>query len=319
MHDGLALPKLHVQNRSRERDASLRCARLFSFGLPWYAAVAITCAFMALLVGIVVGFQIPNPNVILLAGLVVCATLFGYPGGISAAIITIAYSLYFFSDGHSFVSFSGESLQKMIVLLFGVFAITFFVCSLKRDEARAFAELERAARMLQEDNILLEEASTTDALTGLRNRLSLRRDYPEYSSSNEDLLVMMVDLDNFKIINDTYGHEAGDYVLGKMGESLSTLFGGHAYRYGGDEFLVIAPNQDIDALSVKTSELSRRIAGLTLENNDLGVNFSAGYVYGKPLLSNDLRQMMHQSDEKLYEAKSAGKNKVLGGAYRRSA
>src|SRR6185436_11380435 len=92
----------------------------------------------------------------------------------------------------------------------------------------------------------IEEASLTDALTGLRNRRYLEQtigaDLAIASrAAGEDLVFLLVDLDHFKLVNDTYGHDAGDAVLVQVGTILRAFFrtSDSAVRWGGEEFLVV--------------------------------------------------------------------------------
>lgn len=307
---------------SQHNDATqpLTRPRILSVAIGKPAAAALSALLMGLLVAAMLLLKVPNPNMILVAGLVVCSAIFEYAGGLTAGAIMMAYTLYFFSEGHNFVSFSELNFQKVFVTFVGVLVVTFFVCSLRHAENRAFRALENATLQLMDDNALLESASAIDTLTGLRNRFSLRRDYQSYVDRHEDLLVMMIDLDEFKHYNDTFGHEVGDYVLDRMGHAISNVFGANgSYRYGGDEFLVILPAAELTMLSEKSKRLSEAAEKIALGSGSNPVHFSAGYVHGVPLLPSDLRRMFRQADLKLYEAKSAGKNQMLGAAYDRSA
>ena len=108
--------------------------------------------------------------------------------------------------------------------------------------ARTFEDLVNNLKTyiarLKEDNAKLEEATVRDSLTGARNRFALRRDYDSYI--DKDIHLLMFDIDDFKKINDGYGHAIGDYLLKKTSDALVNNFGKESvYRYGGDEFLVI--------------------------------------------------------------------------------
>ena len=93
-----------------------------------------------------------------------------------------------------------------------------------------------------------------DALTGVGNRLALRRDYDSYQG--HEVTVVMLDLNDFKLINDTRGHEEGDRILQEIGKLLSDTFGkDNCYRYGGDEFLVIVPDLSSSELEEKMETL----------------------------------------------------------------
>ena len=104
--------------------------------------VILTVLIMAMLIMFVFFFNIPNPNMILIPGLVICSALFGYGGGVVAGVIMFFYTLYFFSTGHSFTEFTPENLQKVGVSLVGIAVDMVFVCALKRAEMHAFAQVD---------------------------------------------------------------------------------------------------------------------------------------------------------------------------------
>ena len=104
--------------------------------------VILTVLIMAMLIMFVFFFNIPNPNMILIAGLVICSALFCYGGGVVAGVIMFFYTLYFFSTGHSFTEFTPENLQKVGVSLVGIAVDMVFVCALKRAEMHAFAQVD---------------------------------------------------------------------------------------------------------------------------------------------------------------------------------
>ena len=125
------------------------------FRLP----VKIVCSIviMAILIAIVFYFNVPNPNMILIAGLVLCSALFGYGGGIVAAAIMLGYTLFFFSTDYSFTQFTPQNMQKVIVSLIGIAADMLFVCALKRAEVREFEAIDELTAQL---NIRKESLST---------------------------------------------------------------------------------------------------------------------------------------------------------------
>ena len=259
-----------------------------------------TAGIMFSLILLVFVFQIPNPNMILIAGLILCSALFGYGGGIFAAVIMLGYSLYFFSTAHSFVSFTPENLLKVIVVLIGILTAVILVCTLKAAELNAFGKVDALTKQLNEDNSKLQRISLTDPLTSLRNRLALRQDYPTYQG--RPVTVMMMDLNDFKRINDESGHEEGDRILQETGEMLIQTFGSeHCYRYGGDEFLVILPDEEEEAFRKKLESETFRSFSET-------VNSSIGYVHAVPDSPDRLREMIAEADERMYEQKRGEKN-----------
>ena len=283
-----------MNNREHER----RPSTLLQTEMPLKVSLPVTVAIMALLIAAVLFFNIPNPNMILIAGLVVSSALFGYSGGITAGIIMFLYTLYFFSTDNSFVSFTTQNIQKVVVSLVGILADMFFVCGLKRREMAAFRQIRSLTEELSVDNTKLQKASTTDALTGVRNRYALRNDYSGYFHHN--VHVIMLDIDNFKLINDSHGHDTGDRVLQETGQLLSELFGSeHCYRYGGDEFLIIVPDAG-------EAEIMRRLDALQNRRplvNGTPVGYSVGCTHGLIREQDDLREMFTDADERMYAAK----------------
>ena len=112
--------------------------------------IVIATAVMSVLIFLVWFFGIPNPNMILISGLVMCSALFGFGGGIVAAVIMFGYTLFFFSADHSFIRFSPENLMKVGTSLIGIVADMLFVCFLKTAEMRAFREISRLTGQLRQ-------------------------------------------------------------------------------------------------------------------------------------------------------------------------
>ena len=278
--------------------------------------VLFSVLIMAVLCLVVYTFQVPNPNMILITGLVVFTSLFGGVSGAAAGIIMVVYSMFFFSTDHSFFQYTPVNFQKLAIIILGVVLNGFFVGRLKLNHDELVTELLDANGMLEESNRLLKDASTVDTVTGLRNRFALRRDYNSYE--DQSLFVMMMDLDNFKMINDNFGHGTGDQVLHRVGKLLGDSFGAdRCYRYGGDEFLVIVDQMDEMEFNRRANSLVEEVRKSHFGSQNLPVTISGGYVYGKTEGSEDLRLMIHQADVRLYEVKSQGKNQISGGKFHR--
>ena len=279
--------------------------------LTLWQELLISAAMMLVLILIVVHFNVPNPNMILIAGLVVSAALFGYNGGLLAGALMLVYSMYFFSTGHSYVHYTTLNFEKLIVILIGIVVVLLFVCELKRSSMRAFNEIDDLTQRLQEDNMLLKELSLNDALTGIRNRLALRHDFNAYIG--RDLYVVMLDVDNFKGINDHYGHDQGDRILRVTGRNLAEQFGQeHCYRYGGDEFLMILPNVSETAVRSQINSIFELSPPLDKNHPDTRAGYSVGYVAGHAADDRALRRLFSVADERMYAVKRAGKNHING-------
>ena len=277
----------------------------------------LSAALMGALILLVYHFQIPNPNMILITALVFSAGAGGLIPGSIAAVMMIVYSMFFFSTDHSFFSYSDVNLEKMAIIVFGAVVNLLCVGLLKRNRDHAYISLRRTNQELTAANRQLESAAYLDALTGLRNRFALRQDFELYVGTC--LYVLFMDLDNFKQLNDIYGHALGDSVLSKTGALLSDVFRtANCYRYGGDEFLVISEDEQEETFQTCCRELQEGMHALIRETGAQNVSFSGGYVQGTPESGAVLRTMILQADEKLYDAKRQGKTRIVGGAFDRN-
>ena len=262
----------------------------------------VSAAGMIVLILIVYFFNVPNPNMILIAGLVFCSALFGFGGGITAAVIMFLYTLFFFSTDHTFTQFTYENMQKVVVTLIGITADMLFVCLLKQSEVQAFREVDALTEKLRHENVLLKDMSLTDALTGIRNRFALRQDYTSYQ--NLDVTVMMLDLNGFKQINDTRGHDEGDRVLKETGQLLAATFSDkHCYRYGGDEFVVIVPDLTEEQFNTKIQDMMKSRPTITVNGDPTPVGYAIGTAHARLDDIHVLRDLIKQADEKMYQAK----------------
>jgi diguanylate cyclase (GGDEF)-like protein len=158
-----------------------------------------------------------------------------------------------------------------------------------RDAQRALELLDRPSRLAQDASV--------DALTGLANRRTLGR---ALGRLRLEETVIMIDLDHFKAINDSFGHREGDKVLRLFGHTLSASLraADQVGRYGGEEFVVILPGNGAE----------RFLARLRIEwmrTRPYPVTFSAGVAAARP----DPRKALHAADRALYRAKQSGRNR----------
>ena len=271
--------------------------------VSFFKSLLFTTGIMGVLIFAVIFFEIPNPNMILIAGLVLCSALFGFHGGIPAAGIMLFYSLYFFSTDHSFFHFTAQNLQKVIVSLVGIVADMVLVCLLKKAELKAFAEANELAEKLNLENDRLLEVSLTDELTGVQNRLALRQAYESYRGKTAT--VMMLDVDSFKEINDSFGHKEGDRILKEFGAALTQVFGAkYCFRYGGDEFLILHPEMPEEEWQNKLRSLEERRPVLNACGEEKYADFSYGFVTDRMDNKEKMRKMISEADDRMYEQKS---------------
>lgn len=271
---------------------------------------------MLALIAFVYNFNIPNPNMILIAALVLSTSIGGFIPGMICAILMLAYSLFFFSTDHSFVQFTEVNLHKIIVITLGVIVNFLSVAILKRNRDRAGIQLrntneklEQTNEELRKVNDLLKSIASKDSLTNLRNRYSLRQDFEMYIGI--PLHVAFIDLDNFKTMNDTKGHVYGDKVLAAVGKALTESFRtSNCYRYGGDEFLIIAEKETEESFRASFENVKKQLS-------DFDIQLSGGYTFGVPETTAELRAMIMQADEMLYSVKEKGKGTFVGTAFDR--
>lgn len=158
----------------------------------------------------------------------------------------------------------------------------------------------------------LETQARTDALTGLANRhgmqLALDREASRAVRKNSVYGLIWIDIDDFKEINDTHGHAAGDQVLTRIGELLSREVRGYelAARWGGDEFLLLVTPDNADALQTAAERIRTTIEReATIDSHT--VTASVGATLARS--GETIESVLQRADEALYEAKQAGRNR----------
>jgi diguanylate cyclase (GGDEF)-like protein len=169
---------------------------------------------------------------------------------------------------------------------------------------------------LRGSRLELERLSVTDGLTGLSNRrrlLELLKDEVIRSRRhNRPLAVLMIDVDQFKAYNDTYGHPAGDDVLVQVASLIQSALrnGDHAARYGGEEFLVVLPETDSAAGVEAADRLRARLAQERFGPNRVEVTLSVGAA-SFPADGASSDELIEAADAALYRAKKNGRNRVV--------
>ncbi|MGF1742363.1 GGDEF domain-containing protein [Vibrio profundum] len=164
----------------------------------------------------------------------------------------------------------------------------------------------------------LSQLSDYDVLTGVLNRrgfmLIANHEFQCSQKDDSAMCLLMIDIDNFKVINDTYGHMAGDKVLKKLTKNLhrSLRASDSLGRWGGEEFIVILPKQSSDRALIVAERLRESIEKNTIRINKhtiIKVTISIGMsIYDKN--TDNLENLISLADEQLYKAKQSGRNKV---------
>jgi two-component system chemotaxis family response regulator WspR len=202
-----------------------------------------------------------------------------------------------------------------------------YLNQLQRDAA--YLALHDSQRKLMEINVELQRLTHVDGLTGLSNR----RYFDEYIAAQWNLAfraqsplsLLMIDVDNFKLYNDTYGHLAGDEVLKSIATAMHTSFARPTdltARFGGEEFVVILPLTPLESLELLGERLLRTVEDLHIPHSasTVGdyVTISVGGAATIPEQRDSLLHLIEAADSALYEAKEFGKNRIVARALNRS-
>ncbi|MBP3826097.1 MAG: GGDEF domain-containing protein [Butyrivibrio sp.] len=165
----------------------------------------------------------------------------------------------------------------------------------------------------EQNRAILEYNTNHDQLTGLYNRRYFYSAIETIKRSTKEFSLAMVDLDNFKKINDTYGHEFGDAVLKDLSEILMSSMGENdiAVRWGGEEFILFMPGTDLDSAEKRLEKMQDRIRNHQVTLGGKSVSFTAtiGLASGNNLLKYE--QVINTADQMLYYGKSNGKNRII--------
>jgi diguanylate cyclase (GGDEF)-like protein len=156
-----------------------------------------------------------------------------------------------------------------------------------------------------------------DHLTGAYNKKFIIERIPNslafFKNSNNNFSLIICDIDEFKYVNDTYGHLAGDYILKeyvriiKNSIRLNTDWVG---RYGGDEFIIYLDNIDIES-TLKVVEIIRKtIDNTTFHFESFNINITSSFGIAKPEKNDTFDSIIKKADNKLYESKNGGRNKI---------
>jgi diguanylate cyclase (GGDEF)-like protein len=179
---------------------------------------------------------------------------------------------------------------------------------------RYLQETMKSSQNLMTEKIIMEKLANTDALTGLNNHMTFHKylDNLLDHSQNFSIQVALLDIDNFKSINDTFGHQAGDTILKCTSEKIKEIISPDDFvaRYGGEEFAIIFVEKSMEE-SYKILERIRKEIHSTRYRvvNNQSITISVGlheYVIG-----DEKNQLFEGADQALYAAKRTGKNKTI--------
>jgi len=189
-----------------------------------------------------------------------------------------------------------------------------FVISATRKLSEAMEKAFRLTREMEYAHSIANHAAQTDELTGLKNRRAFfhqaEQAYQHCKRNRVPLSVLMLDIDHFKHINDSYGHQAGDQVLRQIGAVIckSVRDADICGRLGGEEFALLLTNTSTEVAQAIAETLRQAIAQLTCEHIE-GITASLG-VASMNELDQDVHMLLNDADKALFRAKAQGRNQT---------
>ena len=195
-----------------------------------------------------------------------------------------------------------------------------YLTLLQRDEA--YRALRVSQQQLLDSNLMLQRLMNSDGLTGLSNR----RHFDEYLElewrramrEQQQLSLLMIDVDYFKVYNDSFGHLAGDEALRQVAEAIRSSCSRPTdlpARYGGEEFALVLPNTSPGGARLVAEKLRQTVLGLgiphTASTADTFLTVSIGLATSSGQPNESLENLMFRADKALYQAKGEGRNRVV--------
>jgi len=177
--------------------------------------------------------------------------------------------------------------------------------------------LQNERNLLETEKIKLSRESTSDALSGLYNRRYLDRLLPRQVEKShfmkQPLSLLVIDIDNMKRYNDTYGHQEGDHLISGIGQAILSSIRDNdwACRYGGEEFVVIMPGTDINDARMVGNRISNSFKALRFRPRvDLELQWSISIGVSQMIPNETAASLFNRADKALYEAKSSGRDRI---------
>ncbi len=182
-------------------------------------------------------------------------------------------------------------------------------------------ELKGALEKLSQAHNILKELTTIDAVTGIRNRQHFddvfEQEWRRAERQQYPLTLLLIDIDHFKRVNDTYGHLAGDECLRVVAREIDSMFNRPSdvvARFGGEEFIVILPYVEYGNALHLAEQVRKRIADrqIQAEGTQISVTISVGVATIVPVEDMQPKSLVGEADAALYVAKASGRNAVAG-------
>jgi two-component system, cell cycle response regulator len=242
----------------------------------------------------------------------------------AGVLILYAYSILYQKTATSLPPEQLEVISHLVRLLFasGVLVATalvfgvFFIFPLIRTQVKEEGKLRAMTETLSARSETLEHAALTDALTGMQNRRyfddALKEYIEEFRRIDKPVGLMILDLDHFKQVNDTHGHDVGDEVLRAVASCLRDMTRYHdvVARLGGEEFAVVAPNMNEDLLVKFAERIRKAIAGMAVLSGNMRLKITTSVGLAVWDKRESAEEFYRRADRLLYQAKRMGRNRV---------
>lgn len=257
------------------------------------------------------------------------AMLFLFVFPIFISIFCFQYSKVLFGLLCSFISLmvsymkveyiANFTIEEMVTVMTYQFTFTFIMCSAVQQNRSLLQHLEQSRKNNEDlliQNVMMEYMNKTDPLTGLYNHMTFQEYLDKLIEHSRispfTIHLALLDIDNFKKINDTYGHRAGDFVLKDVSLIIQKHTGPNdfAARYGGEEFAVIFPEKNNHDVFEIVEQIRMDIAAqIHAPLNHTNVSISSGIDHYEP--GKGKEDFFQGADRALYTAKRTGKNKTV--------
>ncbi|MDP4095520.1 GGDEF domain-containing protein [Paenibacillus sp. P96] len=233
--------------------------------------------------------------------------------GLVCSLISLVVCYYYVD---SIRSLHVQDLLLLIIYQLFLTALMFSIVQHSRDLMNHLEKSLKNNEQLMIQNVMMEYMNKTDPLTGLYNHMTFQEYLDKLIAHSEHnpfrIHLALIDVDNFKCVNDTYGHRAGDLVLKNVSLIIQKHAGPNdfAARYGGEEFTVIFTEKSTSEVYAVVESIRREISAHTFERlNKSAVTISTGInAYQQ---SKGKEDFFHGADTALYTAKRTGKNKTV--------
>ncbi|MCR4584098.1 MAG: GGDEF domain-containing protein [Lachnospiraceae bacterium] len=207
-----------------------------------------------------------------------------------------------------------DEFWSRFILMFNICAHGSFMLGFSYSYGNKFNRSEEKLRRINDN---LERLANYDPLTSLVNRRRMTDILAEkvytFNRTGERFTIAIGDIDHFKNVNDTYGHDTGDYVLSKVAETMRKYmrYKGTIARWGGEEFLLIFDNQDLEGAALLLETLRKDIEKLHFDYKEHRINVSMTFGVEEYNSRTGIDSTIIRADRKLYKGKESGRNKVV--------